>query len=85
MIVKALIQLAACVIVKKLKEINDLDLKSLTSYLPPWISDKIEKAKELSGKADDAVEKLKGFSDKVNLNSLNNISLQFGNNGRFCD
>jgi hypothetical protein len=85
MIVKALIQLAACVIVKKLKEINDMDLKSLTSYLPPWISDKIEKAKELSGKADDAVEKLKGFSDKVNLNSLNNISLQFGNNGRFCD
>ena len=85
MVSKALRQIALCVLIKKLKEKNITDIKSLVSYLPPWVTDKIEDAQELFGKANDAVEKLRGFSDKVNLNSLNNVNLQFGNNGRFCD
>ena len=49
------------------------------------ISAKLEKAKELFGKAQGAADKLSDFTGGINLNSLNNINLQSATNGRFCD
>jgi len=87
LILKALKNLIICYITKKLKERNIYDLKSLLSLLPPGISDKLEKANELFGKALGAADKLGGFADSININSLNNvnINLQSGSKGRFCD
>ena len=82
---KALKNLIICYLTKKLKERNVYDMKSLISLLPPAISDKLEKANELFGKAKGAADSLAGFTDSINLNSLNNLNLQSGSKGRFCD
>ena len=87
LVLKALKNLIICYITKKLKERNIYDLKSLISLLPPAVANSLEKANELLGKAQGAADKLGGFADSVNLNSLNNvnINLQSGSKGRFCD
>ena len=87
LVLKAIKNLIICYITKKLKERNLYDVKSLISLLPPAISNSLEKANELLGKAQGAADKLGGFTDSINLNSLNNvnINLQSGSKGRFCD
>jgi hypothetical protein len=85
LVLKSLTNLITCTITKKLKEKDLYYLKSMTSLLPPVISNSIEDINELFGKTKDTVEKLRGFSDSINLNSLNNVNLQFGKKGRFCD
>ena len=53
--------------------------------MPPGVSNTLEKANELLGKGQSAVDKLGGFTDSININSLTNINLQSGSKGRFCD
>jgi len=85
LVLKAIKNLIICYIKKKLIERNIYDLKSLTSLLPPVVSNALEKANELLGKGQSAVDKLGGFTDSININSLTNINLQSGSKGRFCD
>jgi hypothetical protein len=85
LVLKAIKNLIICYITKKIKEMNLQYIKTLTSLLPGAISDKLEKANELFGKAQGAADKLAGFTESINLNSLNNINLQSGSKGRFCD
>ena len=74
-----------CVITKKIKEKKENYQKSKLSLLPGFINDKLEEANELLGKSENIIDKARGFTDKVNLNSLNNINLQSKKRGRFCD
>jgi hypothetical protein len=53
--------------------------------LPGFITDQLETVNELFGKAEGVVDSARGFSDKINLDSLNNINLQFNRKNRFCD
>jgi len=53
--------------------------------LPGFVNDKLEDLNELFGKSENIVDKARGFTDKINLNSLNNINLQSKKRGRFCD
>lgn len=85
LVIKALKNLIACVIAKKIKEKNINVLKSRLSLLPNFINDKLEDVNELFGKSENILDKARGFTDKVNLNSLNNINLQSKKRGRFCD
>jgi len=85
LVIKALKNLVICVITKKIKEKNLNLFKSRLSLLPPFISDKLEDLNELFGKGENVVDRVRGFTDKVNLNSLNNINLQSKKKGRFCD
>jgi hypothetical protein len=85
LVIKALKNLVLCVITKKIKEKNINFLKSRLSLLPGFINDKIEDVNELLGKSENIIDKARGFTDKVNLNSLNNINLQSKKRGRFCD
>jgi hypothetical protein len=85
LVIRKLTELATCVILKKLKERDINFKKSKLSLLPGFVNDKIEDINALFGKAESVVDKARGFTDKVNLDSLNNINLQFGNKGRFCD
>ena len=85
LVIKALKNLVLCVITKKIKEKNINFLKSRLSLLPGFINDKIEDVNELFGKSENIIDKARGFTDKVNLNSLNNINLQSKKRGRFCD
>ncbi len=85
LVIKSLKNLIACVIAKKIKEKNINALKSRLSLLPNFINDKLEEVNELFGKSENILDKAKGFTDKVNLNSLNNINLQSKKRGRFCD
>lgn len=87
LVLRALKDLILCYLTKKLKERNLYDFKSLVSLLPPFVSNSLEKVNELSGKAQGAADKLAGFTNSINLNSLNNvnINLQSGSKGRFCD
>lgn len=85
LVIKALKNLVKCVITKKIKEKNINYLKSKLSLLPGFVNDKIEDVNNLFGKSEKVVDKVRGFTDKVNLNSLNNINLQSKKGGRFCD
>ena len=85
LIIKALKNLIICVITKKIKEKNINYLKSRLSLLPGFVNDKLEDLNELFGKSENIVDKARGFTDKINLNSLNNINLQSKKRGRFCD
>ena len=87
LVLKALKNLITCYITKKLKERNINDIKSVNSLLPPAVSNSLEKANELFGKAQGAADKVGGFANSINLNSLSNvnINLQSGSKGRFCD
>ena len=87
LVLRALKDLIICYITKKIKEENIQYIKSLISLSPNFISDKLEDANELFGKVQGAADKVAGFTDSINLNSLNNvnINLQSGSKGRFCD
>jgi len=85
LVIKALKNLVLCVITKKIKEKKENYQKSKLSLLPGFINDKIKDVNELLGKSEKVVDKARGFTDKVNLNSLNNINLQSKKRGRFCD
>ena len=84
MILKALKEIVLCAIRKKIKEISLNYLKTKRSLLPPFINDTINKVEGLFGKAENVVDKARGFTDKVNLNSLSNLNI-INNKGRFCD
>ena len=85
MVIKSLKNLILCVITKKIKERNINFLKSKLSLLPGFVNENLEKVNELFGKSENLVELARGFTDKINLNSLNNTNLRFNNKGRFCD
>jgi hypothetical protein len=85
LIINALKNLILCALTKKLKEKNIYYLLSIGSLLPGFAVDKLDKVNQLLGKGSQIAEQARGFADKVNLNSLNNINLQTGNRGRFCD
>jgi len=85
LVIRKLTELATCVILKKLKELEINFKKSKLSLLPGAINERIEDINNLFGLAEGAVDEARGFTDKVNLDSLNNINLQFGNKSRFCD
>tara|TARA_R110002020_G_scaffold447550_3_gene659938 strand:- start:1975 stop:3651 length:1677 start_codon:yes stop_codon:yes gene_type:complete len=87
LVLKALKNLIICYITKKIKEENLQYIRSIISLLPGAINDKLEKINELAGKAQGAADKVAGFTDSINLNSLNNINIQatLGKKGRFCD
>ena len=84
-VIKTLKQLILCVITKKIKEKNINLLKSRLSLLPGFVNEQIENVNELFGKVEGVVDTARGFTDKVNLDSLNNINLQFNRKNRFCD
>jgi hypothetical protein len=83
--IKTAKQLILCVITKKIKEKRINQLKSKLSLLPSFVSENIEKINELLGKAEGVVDTARGFTDKINLDSLNNVNLEFNRKNRFCD
>ena len=85
MVIKALKNLILCVITKKIKELNINYLRSKLSLLPGFVNENLEKINEIFGKGEDLVDLARGFTDKINLNSLNNSNLSFNKKGRFCD
>ena len=87
LVIKALKNLIICYITKKIKEENLQFIKSISSLIPGKITEKLEKANELFGKAKGAADKLSDFTEGINLNALNNINIQstLGKKGRFCD
>ena len=85
MALKTAKQLILCVVTKKIKEKHLNFLKSKKSLLPSFITESLENVNELLGEAESAVDTVRGFTDKVNLDSLNNINLEIGKKGRFCD
>ena len=58
---------------------------TMVSLLPGEIADKLDKINQLLGKGSQVVDMAQGFANKINLNSLNNVNLQSGNKGKFCD
>jgi glutamate mutase epsilon subunit len=84
MILKALKEIILCAVRKKIKELNENFLKTKRSLLPPFINDTINTVEGLLGKAENTVDKARGFTDKINLDSLNNVNL-FNKKGRFCE
>jgi hypothetical protein len=84
MILKALKQIVLCAIRKKIKEMNENYLRTKRSLLPPFVNDTINAVEGLFGKAENVVDKARGFTDKVNLDSLSNLNI-FNNKGRFCE
>lgn len=85
LVLKRLKQLILCVITKKIKEKNINYLKSRLSLLPGFVNEQIENINNLFGKVEGVVDTARGFTDKVNLDSLNNVNLQFNKKNRFCD
>ena len=85
MVIKALKNLILCVVTKKLKEKSIYYFKYKLSLLPGFVNENLEKVNELFGKSEDLVDLARGFTDKINLNSLNNTNLSFNKKGRFCD
>jgi hypothetical protein len=87
LVLKALKNLIICYITKKIKEENLEWVKSVVSLSGEFVSDKLEKVNELSGKAQGAADKLSNFTEGINLNALNNVNIQttLGKKGRFCD
>lgn len=85
MVIKALKNLILCVITKKIKEQSINYFKSKLSLLPGFVNENLEKINEIFGKGEDLVDLARGFTDKINLNSLNNTNLSFNKKGRFCD
>mgnify|MGYP003646977010 CR=1 FL=1 len=85
LIIKALTNIIICYITKKLKEKQVYHLLTLKSLLPGFIAGKIDKINQVLGKAGQITGQLQGFSNQINLNSLNNINLKGLNIGKFCD
>lgn len=85
LVIKSLKQLILCVLTKKIKEKNINLLKSRLSLLPGFVNEQLENVNNLFGKVEGVVDTARGFTDKVNLDSLNNVNLQFNRKNRFCD
>ena len=85
LIIRALTNIIICYITKKLKEKQLYHLLTLKSLLPGFIAGKIDKINQVLGKAGQITGQLQGFSNQINLNSLNNINLKGLNTGKFCD
>jgi hypothetical protein len=87
LVLKAIKNLIICYITKKIKEAQVQFMITLYSLQGPKINTKLEKAKELFGKAKGIVDKAGGALDSVNVNALSNLNLnlQSGSKGRFCD
>lgn len=85
MVIKALKNLILCVITKKIKELNINYIRSKLSLLPGFVNENLEKINAIFGKGEDLVDLARGFTDKINLNSLNNTNLSLNKKGRFCD
>ncbi len=85
MAIDALKQIVLCYVAKKLKEKGINYRLSLESLLPDGLVDALDEVNQLLGKAGDILGDANGFTDKLNLNSLNNVNLQKGKRGRFCD
>ena len=85
LIINALKEIILCYIVKKLKEKNLFYLYQITSLLPGQIQGKIDQINQLLGKASQITEIAQGFTNQINLNSLNNINLKGIKTGKFCD
>ncbi len=85
MVIKTLKNLIICSITKKIKEKHINYIKSRLSLLPGFVNEQLETVNELFGKGEKLVDKARGFTDKINLDSLNNINLQFNKKNRFCD
>ena len=85
MAINALKQIVLCYVAKKLKEKGINYRLSLESLLPDGLVDALDEVNQLLGKAGDIVGDAQGFTDRLNLNSLNNINSQRGTRGRFCD
>ena len=85
LVIKSLKNLILCVITKKIKEQSINYFKSKLSLLPGFVNENLEKINEIFGKGEDLVDLARGFTDKINLNSLNNTNLSFNKKGRFCD
>lgn len=83
--INALKQIVLCALSKKLKEKGINYRLSLESLLPGGLVDALDEVNQLLGKAGDIVGDAQGFTNRVNLNSLNNINLQRGRRGRFCN
>jgi hypothetical protein len=84
LVLKALKNLIVCVITKKIKEKNLNYLRSLNSLTPPSINVNVERINELFGKVSNVTSKVRSATDSININSLNNVNLQFGKKGRSC-
>ena len=69
----------------KLKEKQLYKLLTMISLLPVNIADKIDKINQLMVKGSQITDAVQGFTNKINLNSLNNISIGAGKKGKFCD
>ena len=61
------------------------DLLSRASLLPGFVSGKLESINKLLGKGSQVVDAAQGFTNKINLNSMNNINLRNTQRGKFCD
>jgi hypothetical protein len=85
LVINRLKQLILCVLTKKIKEKNINLLKSRLSLLPGFVNEQIENVNNLFGKVEGVVDTARGFTDKVNLDSLNNVNSQFNRKNRFCD
>jgi hypothetical protein len=85
MVIKTLKNLIICAITKKIKEKHINYFKSKLSLLPGFINEQLETVNELFGKGESLVDQARGFTDKINLDSLNNINLQFNKKNRFCE
>jgi len=85
MVIKTLKNLILCSITKKIKEKHINYIKSRLSLLPGFVNEQLETVNELFGKGESLVDQARGFTDKINLDSLNNINLQFNKKNRFCE
>ena len=85
MVIKTLKNLILCAITKKIKEKHINYIKSRLSLLPGFVNEQLETVNELFGKGENLVDQARGFTDKINLDSLNNINLQFNKKNRFCE
>lgn len=85
LIISALKDIILCYIIKKLKEKQIYYLHQMLSLLPGQIQGKIDKINQVLGKASQITEIAQGFTNQINLNSLNNINIKGMKTGKFCD
>jgi hypothetical protein len=85
MVIKGLKNLILCAVTRRIKEKHLNYLRVRLSLLPGVVNEQIETINELFGKGESLVDQARGFTDKINLDSLNNINLQFNKKNRFCD
>ena len=85
LVIQRLKRIILCVVTKKLNEKAKNFLKTKRSLLPPFVNEKLEQINGLLGQSEDAIKAARGFTDRINLDSLNNAKSLFNRKGRFCD